>query len=109
MSMHVSEHQLSVERTKFISVLSYLTIIGWLVALILHGKDKDPLARYHLRQSLGLFVSAMVLAFIPIVGWLINILLFIAWCFGVYSAFVGHKYTLPVIGDFYQRHLDFIS
>lgn len=107
--MQVSEQLTSNDRTKFIAILSYMTIVGWLIALVLHGKDKDPLARFHLRQSLGLFVTAMVLAFVPLVGWLINLFLIVAWCYGLYSAVIGHKYTLPIIGDFYQRHIDFIS
>ena len=109
MTLPSTQDKPSLDRTKFISVLSYMTIVGWLIALLLHGKDKDYLARYHLRQSLGLFVTAMVLAFVPIVGWLINVLLVVAWCIGIYHACIGHKYTLPVIGDVYQQHLDFIS
>jgi uncharacterized membrane protein len=107
--MQVSEQLTSNDRTKFIAILSYMTIVGWLIALVLHGKDKDPLARFHLRQSLGLFVTAMILAFVPLVGWIINLFLIAAWCYGLYSAIIGHKYTLPIIGDFYQRHIDFIA
>ena len=109
MSLPVVHDKTSLERTKIISVLSYMTIVGWLIALLWHGNEQGPLARYHLRQSLGLFVTTMVLAFVPLIGWLINILLFGAWCYGVYSAFIGHKYALPVVGDLYQQHLDFIS
>ncbi len=44
--MQVSEQLTSNDRTKFIAILSYMTIVGWLIALVLHGKDKDPLARF---------------------------------------------------------------
>ena len=109
MSMPSYEHETSFDKNRALAVLSYMTIIGWLIALVLYGKDRSVYVRFHLRQSLGLFVSAMLLTFVPLIGWLIVVLLIIAWFYGVYSAITGHKFSIPMIGDFYQSHLDFIN
>lgn len=108
MTMPTYDHETSFDKNKALAVLSYMTIVGWLIALIFHGQDRNPYVRFHLRQSLGLFVTAMLLTFVPLMGWLIVLLLVLAWCYGVYSAITGHKLPVPVVGNFYQRHLDFI-
>lgn len=92
-----------------IAVLGYLTLIGWIIALLYYGQHKSPLLRYHLRQSLGIYISAVIAALIPLIGWFVCILLLFAWLIGMYSALMKIKYSLPLVGDFYQQHLDFIA
>lgn len=99
---------LGLDANKAIAVGCYFTIIGWLVALLFYGKYKSCLARFHLRQSLGLIVTFAVLAMLPLIGWLLTSLVFLGWCVCVYHAVLGEKYTLPIVGDFFQKHLDFI-
>lgn len=107
--MPAYEHETPFDKSRVLAVLSYMTIFGWLIALVLYGKDKNPYVRFHLRQSLGLFVSAMLLTFVPLIGWLLVCVLIVAWCYGLYSAFTGHKFSIPMIGDFYQSQLYFIN
>lgn len=59
------------------AIVSYLTLVGFIVAVIMHGTKKTQLGSFHLRQSLGLMLTsiavamaATILAFIPFVGWL---------------------------------------
>src|SRR5688500_4741815 len=68
---------------KTIAIVSYLTLIGFIVALILHGNKKTRLGAYHLRQSLGLMLTAIavafavtIMAFIPFIGWFAGM---VAW------------------------------
>lgn len=48
---------------KTLSVISYLTIIGWLVAYRVHKDQakRSTLVRYHLEQSLGLLIVSVIL------------------------------------------------
>ena len=108
MTMPKNEYENGFDQNRLLAVLGYMTITGWLISLVLYGKHKSSLLRFHLRQSLGLFISATFFMVVPVIGWLIVGLLFIAWCYCVYSAVLGHKFTLPVVGDFYQLHFDFI-
>ena len=43
-----------VKEDSTVAILSYITIIGFIVAIILHGNKKTSLGSFHLRQALGL-------------------------------------------------------
>lgn len=93
---------------KLVSVLAYITILGWVLAAFIYGNHKSSFARFHLRDSLGLILTAALFMLIPFVGWLLSIGLVALWCQGLYHAISGKRTHLPVVGDFYQKHLDFI-
>ena len=40
-----------------VALLSYITIIGFIIAIVLHSSKKTALGAFHLRQVLGLFVT----------------------------------------------------
>ena len=92
-----------------VAVISYFTLIGWVVAMIIYDKHQSSLASFHLRQSLGLIITGSILSLIPLVGWVLNIGVIFAWAVGVYAAIQGQEYKVPLLGDFYQQHLDFIQ
>lgn len=99
-----------------VAILSYLTLFGWLVALIIHlTQTKTKLGSYHLRQSLGLALSSMVIALIlvtgmvviPIIGFIISAILlvilkiavFIFWIMGLVYAIQAKQTPIPIIGE----------
>jgi uncharacterized membrane protein len=97
-----------------VAILSYLTIIGFIVALIMHSSKKTTLGSFHLRQCLGLIITAialsvvgMVLMFIPIIGWLSVMVAWIGflalWVMGLIAAVNGSLKPLPVVGEHYQK------
>jgi uncharacterized membrane protein len=88
---------------KTVAILSYITIIGWIVALVLHGNNRTELGAFHLRQSLGLFLTGIILAWIPILGWILSIVIFAFIIVGLIYAVQGEKRTVPLLGDFYQN------
>lgn len=107
-----------VTEDRTVAILAYLTPIGFIVAIIMHGGRKTALGTYHLRQCLGLYVIAlvgwvalMVLAFIPILGQLIGLLafpvvglcLFVLWIMGLIAAINGQQKPMPVAGGFFQQ------
>ncbi|MFD2166887.1 hypothetical protein ACFSJY_11525 [Thalassotalea euphylliae] len=94
---------------RIISVLSYLTIVGWLAGIVLYGSYKSSLAGFHLRQSLGLIIVAALLSFIPLIGWLLNLVVAVFWLISVVHAFKGDYYTVPLVGISFQTHLRFIA
>jgi len=94
---------------KTLSILSYITLIGWLVAIVLHGSHKSDFTRFHLRQSLGLIITGALLVLIPLIGWLLNIVVLLIWIHAFYHVVQGHMIKVPLLGDFYQEHLDFIK
>lgn len=94
---------------KSFAILGYITLIGWLIAIVLHGSHKSEFTRFHLRQSLGLIITGALLALIPLIGWLLNVVVLCAWLYAFYHVVQGHSIKVPLLGDFYQEHLDFIK
>ena len=92
---------------KTTSIVSYLTFIGWIIAYCAGNKEE---AKFHLNQSLVIYlgclcvaVAAVVLAFIPILGWLAiwaaNIYLLVMWVMGLIAAINDEEKELPLIGQ----------
>jgi len=94
---------------KVVGILSYATLLGWLVAILLQDKQKSAFTTFHLRQSLGLIITGALLVLLPLVGWLINIAVFIGWLYAIYFAIQGRMKKVPVLGNIYQKHLNFIK
>ncbi len=97
------------DMAKVVAVVSYLTLIGWLIAIALYGKHKSCFTSFHLRQSLGLIITGALLSFIPLVGWIMNVAVCLAWLYALYHAVQGQQQKVPFLGDFYQEKLDFIK
>lgn len=96
-----------------VAILSYITIIGFIVALIIHSSKKTALGAYHLRQTLGLMLTSiallfagMVLAFVPYVGPLVSMALWLGllvlWIVGLINAAKGEMKPMPVLGEQFQ-------
>lgn len=91
---------------KVVAIVSYLGLIGWIIAIIVHGNGKTSLGAYHLRQSLGIMLTGLVgslVFWIPIVGWALAIGLLVFWILGLISAVNGQEKPVPVLGKFYQK------
>lgn len=95
---------------KTAAIVSYITIIGWLIAYFALYKDKkSSLAGFHLRQSLMLHIISFVLYIITrsigynpgfmYIIWAVQILLLIAWILGLIAAINSEEKPIPVIGS----------
>jgi uncharacterized membrane protein len=104
----------SATEDKTVAILSYLTLLGFIVAIVLHSSKKTQLGAFHLRQALGILLTALgvivadfILIFIPILGWLCMFLLWISilglLVMGVIGAIQGTMKPLPVVGPMYQK------
>lgn len=105
---------------KTLSILCYLTIIGWIIAYVKH-KDVHPksdLVSYHLRQGFGFFILSLLVNIalgimtvaIPALALLnyVGILLFILWIFGIINAVNEQKKPIPLIGKIFEDKFDFV-
>lgn len=93
-----------------VAILGYITIIGFIVAIVMHSSKKTKLGSYHLRQMLGLVVTGLAAGFIgiiPVIGWLalpiLWIGLFVLWIMGLIAAVNGQFKPIPVLGEHYQK------
>jgi len=100
-----------------VAILTYVTIIGFIIAIVMHSSKKTALGAYHLRQGLGLFITAlviwipcMIISVIPVVnlamvvvGPAVMIGLFVFWVMGLIAAVNGQQKPMPVVGEYYQK------
>ncbi|NNE76738.1 MAG: hypothetical protein HKN31_06655 [Pricia sp.] len=97
------------EEAKRIAVIAYITIIGLVIAFVMNNEKKFSFATYHIRQSVGLCVTGLVLSIIgivPILGWIINIIgifvLLYMWVMALMNAINEKEKPAPILGKQYE-------
>jgi uncharacterized membrane protein len=106
---------------KTLAILSYVTIIGWIIALVQNNSaaEKSSLVKYHLRQGLGLAIVSIIfnvaltiiativpsLAILGLVGYAFLVFLII----GIINANNEVEKPLPLIGHLFEDKFAFIS
>ncbi len=105
--------------TKTLSIVCYVSLIGWAIAYY-SGKDKaDQLLRYHLRQSLGLAIVSVIFsivlntisAVVPALSFLgvLGLAITIFWVLGIINAVNGVQKPVPVFGKMFENKFSFIG
>lgn len=107
---------------KTIAIVSYITIVGWIVALVTYNgsTDKSTLAKFHIKQALGLmlcgaalyfamFILSLIIPFLFVVMPFIGIAILILWIIGLINAINGEEKPVPVLGEPIQRLITFIN
>lgn len=105
---------------KSLSIISYITIIGWLIALFVDKENADDLRKYHLRQALGLFITMFILTFLvgALIGLLqlpgllytaFQILYLVLLILGIINAANAAKKPLPIFGKIFENKFSFIG
>jgi uncharacterized membrane protein len=104
---------------KNVGIISYLTIIGWLIAYFaMHNEKKTEQGSYQLRQTLLfyivwiafyilwrfiivalLFTSLSMIALAGTIILIVDIGFFVLWLIGFIGAVNGEKKPIPLIGD----------
>ena len=94
---------------KTVAIISYITLIGWIIALLMHNNNKTEFGSFHIRQSLGIIIVAIGLAIvnafigIAMLGWIIQIAILIYWILGFIGAVQGEKKPVPFLGEQFQE------
>ena len=91
--------------SKIIAIVSYLGLLGWILAYIIYQKSKSEFAIFHLRQALGINIIGFFIFFIlraPFFGWALALAFFVLWLMGFIYAIKGEEKPVPLIGDFIQ-------
>lgn len=105
---------------KTLAIVSYITIIGWLVSFFSSTSPRDPLVKYHLKQSFGLFVIAIIysvitniiVSLVPAVGMILSLgslAILVLLILGAINASKEQQTPLPVIGKFFEDKFGFIN
>lgn len=121
MMVVVLSYQYTTMNQKTLSILSYVTIIGWIIAYV-KGKELQPkndLVTYHLKQGLGFFILSVIvnvvltiiITIIPALAVInyLGLVLFILWVFGIINAVNEQKKPIPVIGAMFEDKFAFLA
>ena len=88
-----------------IAAISYLTWIGFIVALLIRDRGDDFTAM-HMNQALVLNIISIIggiLAAVPLIGGIasgiIGLGTFVLACMGIYRATTWSNEPLPIVGD----------
>ena len=91
------------DQDKIMLILAYLGILSLIPLLTV--KDSEYV-KWHARQGLALFGTAIVLvvvSVIPFVGWIIvcvgQVAVLVCVVMGIVKALGGHRWKIPVVGD----------
>lgn len=99
----------TVQEGKTIAIISYITVIGTLIAYIMNQNKQNHFASFHIRQAIGLFTLGLLVNFLQRytdLGWLdmiLGITVFILWLFGLIGAIQGEEKKVPFLGDQFQE------
>ncbi len=103
----------SKQDTKLFAFLAtFFSIIGFIIALL--AKKDDKYIMYYAKQSLVIFIAAVIVGvvnwvvfWIPVLGWLIrgvlNLMLVIIWIFSWVYALSGEMKPVPIIGKYARK------
>ena len=95
---------------KNIAIISYITLIGLIIAFVMNNDKKAAFPTYHIKQSLGLAVTGLALGIIgmvPILGLIVSFLgslgLLYLWIMGLLNAINQKEKPVPWLGKKYEE------
>ncbi|QHI35586.1 hypothetical protein IMCC3317_09320 [Kordia antarctica] len=98
----------TIEEGKQMAIISYITLIGLVIAFSMNVDKKNEFARFHIRQALGLNILFYMISFF--IGyfnsWMISgsfyVFFIVLWVFGLTNAIQGEHKPIPLLGDYFQ-------
>ncbi|WP_034040234.1 membrane protein [Wocania ichthyoenteri] len=101
--------QQDIEEGKGLAIISYLTIIGTIIAYFMNNDKKNVFTSFHVRQSLGLWLTYFVLAWVvsAVNSWFATLGFWaffgILFIYAFINAVGGKALEIPLVGAFYQK------
>jgi uncharacterized membrane protein len=104
----------SIKDGKTAAIISYILIVGPLIALSINAENKNSFASFHIRQGLGLTLTFITLGLT--ISHFENIMIAAPmWVFisvltiyGIFTAAKGETKPLPLLGNLFQKWLHFL-
>jgi uncharacterized membrane protein len=104
----------NIKEGKTAAIISYILIVGPLIALSINSENKNSFASFHIRQGLGITLTFITLGLtishfeslmIAIPLWIFISILSI---YGLFTAAIGEAKPIPLLGNFFQKWLKMI-
>ncbi|WP_378173290.1 DUF4870 domain-containing protein [Aquimarina sp. SS2-1] len=100
---------------KTAAIVSYITLIGTIIAFFMNQDDKNSFASFHIRQALGIHIGFYLLGALVSMfdSWLISssfyVFIFVLWVFGLITAVREEQKPVPIVGSYFQDWFTFIK
>lgn len=98
----------TVNEGKTTAIISYLWIIGLVIAFIMNNDKKNSFAAFHIRQMIGLTIlwainTFVIARFLGIwASGIVGLAMFVLWIIGFIGAIQGEEKKIPLLGDQFQ-------
>jgi len=98
-----------IQKGKTLAFVSYLTLIGTLIAFFMNQETKNPFTSFHIRQALGLWLLEMALGYFigGFDNWMITysfwVFFGVLFIYGIIGALTGKLNSVPFLGSFFQK------
>ncbi len=94
---------------KTMAIISYITVIGTLIAFIMNQNKPNYFTSFHIRQAIGIFVLWLLVNFLQRftdfgwLDWFLSAGVFVLWIIGLIGAIQGEEKAVPFLGDQFQE------
>ena len=99
----------TVKEGKIAAIISYLWIIGLVIAFLMNSTKKNSFTSFHIRQAIGLIAIHIIIYAlerflgIGMLAWVFDIGLLILWVIALFGAIQGEEKKVPLLGDQFQE------
>ncbi len=88
---------------KNIAIISHITLIGWIIAIVMNSDKKTEFGSFYIRQVLGIMLLGLALSLIPIVNFIAWIVPLVMWIMSLISSLNGEMKPVFLLGDKFQE------
>mgnify|MGYP001626776584 FL=1 len=105
--------QTTPNNSKALAIITYITLIGWIIAFVGNNKQNNSLVTYHQRQALGVqliyFSIAVLITLTGIPSLQVLFLgVFILMIIGISNASNQINKPLPLVGTYFEKWFESI-
>lgn len=99
----------TIEEGRGYAIISYLSIIGTIIAYFMNNAKKNEFTGFHIRQALGLWLSfhAVGLVVSQVDNWFATFAFLFFFgvliIYGFINAVAGNVQTVPFLGELFQK------
>jgi len=106
---------LTYKEGKTTAIISYVTIIGTVIAIFMNMEPKNDFARFHIRQAFGINIGFYAIGILisQFNSWTIStgfyVFFIVLWVYGFIGAVQVRKTLIPLLGEQFQKWFNFIK
>jgi uncharacterized membrane protein len=100
---------ITVKEGKPAAIISYLWIIGLVIAFLMNSTKKNTFSSFHIRQATGLIAIHIIIYAlerflgIGLLAWIFDVGLLILWVIALFGVIQGEEKRVPLLGDQFQE------